>query len=286
MLIAACLDVADNDSPSMTAARQRFASWASKEPALDVAADLLDLPNWTLTATADQKNAALTALSKIGKDDPLAVTVLAWLLLPAATRLTCTLFDADPSINEIVASNLWSAAATHDHTRPVNVASSIIRRTRNGVFAEVGIGDRTPERRRDRAWANAVVIGPDARLWERLAGTTLEDLAAVEELDDLLDAAEAAGVISALDRDVLWSAACEADRQAASGACTTRTARGHGRNAGLTAPTVAAAVGAPRGMRGTAVRSRVSRRLRALGEYAKTSSPTVRTKASSEALRS
>lgn len=285
MFIAACLDVANNDSPSMTAAREHFHHWAAAEPALGVVDDLLDLPAWTLQATAEQKNAALTALATIGKTDSLAVTALAWLLLPAAARITYSLFDADPCINEIVASHLWSSCATHDPTRPVNVATSIIRRTRNGVLAEVGIGDRNAERRRDHAWAQSINTDPDDPIWDWLAGINpAEETPAAEMLSDLFDAAEVAGVITRYDRECLLASAREADRQAESGTLCSRAMRGRGAAAGLTTASVAAAVGEARGIGASAMSARVYRRLNRLSDFAKRSSDAMQMNGTSRAL--
>lgn len=257
MNITECLDVADVHSPTMSAARSGFQRWRDDELALNVVDDLIELRDWTLAASKVEANDVLRALAKIGHRDQAAHSALSWLLVPGGVRLASSLRSYGPEVDPLVANQLWIAIVEHDWSRPTLVAPGVLRATKNAVFAELGIGNAA--RRADRAWASSVPVGERV-----LVDDQVEDPCA--ELNELLDSATAAGVITDFDRELLLDFALELDRQVLAGALPVSGRRGR---AGLNSRPVALIIGQRKGLSDGAVLSRVSRRLDRLSEFAK-----------------
>lgn len=260
MGVAAMLGVDDVESPPMVAARAGWASWTLREPALSVVEDLLDLPDWTRTAGPGPKDAALRCLAKLGAadgvDDRAAVTALTWALVPGAATIARRLADLAGNIDELVASHLWSSARTFAWQHRRATASSILRDTRRGVLAELGVGEWA--RRQDRTWAETVPVEPVSPAWLRApaAPTTVDPCT---ELLVLLDDATCTGVITGADRQLLIDLAIAADRASAPGR------RGR---AGLMVPAASQQVADRWGMSSRSVRRRAARSIDLLAAFA------------------
>jgi hypothetical protein len=260
MGVAAMLGVEDVEAPPMMAARTSWVSWTLREPALRVVEDLLDLPGWTRTAGRERKDAALRSLARLGAadggDDRAAVTGLTWMLVPGAATVARGLADLAGNIDELVASHLWTSARTFAWRHRRATAASILRDTRRGVLAELGVGEWA--RREDRAWAAAVPVEPASPAWQHAA----EPAAAVDpgtELVVLLEDALSTGVITCADRRLLIDLAVAADRAAAPGR------RGR---AGLMVPVVSQQVADRWGMSSRSVRRRAARSIDQLAAFA------------------
>ena len=97
MSVAMMLGVDDVEAPAMMAARNSWEFWTATDPLLGVVEDLLDLPEWTLDADPEPKDAVLRSLAKLGAadggDDHSATTALTWLLVPGAAALAYRLSD-------------------------------------------------------------------------------------------------------------------------------------------------------------------------------------------------
>lgn len=205
MSVATTLGVEDVEGPALTQARRRWESWKANEPDLSVVDDLLDLRDWTRTAEYEDSDKVLRALAKLGSrtggDDSAAISALTWALMPGATRIAYQLSDLAPNVDELVASHLWSSARTFNWELGRPTATSILRDTRRGVYAEFGVGDAA--RRADRTWFQTVCVKP-SEAWDDWIGERdyRSDSAALDLLD-LFDQAIHAGVITWTDRTLL-----------------------------------------------------------------------------------
>lgn len=268
MDIERCLGMDDRSSTAWVQAGTHFKDWQDQQPGLRGVSAPEELPEWTWQASPAEKNGALKALGLIATTaprDPAAMSVLLWLLVPGAIRLACSLRDLEVEINERVAGQLWICASAHDYSRDWPVAASILAETRRAILAELGVG-RAGERA-DRAWARSTCLSPDDRTWQHLGPQASTE--PVQELIELLDAAEAEGVVSATDRQLLVDVAVEADRLAARGRISTIAASGRSRRAGLTTPAAAERVAEQWGLSTVAVRRRTARVLDRLSEFAR-----------------
>lgn len=277
MSVATMLGVEDIDAPAMMEARHRWASWVAGEPALAVVSDLLDLPDWTRTADPGLTDDALRALASLGAvdggDDNAAVTALTWMLVPGAAMVAWRLSDLASNIDELVAAHLWTSAKTFPWRRHRATASAILRESRRGVLAELGVGDAG--RRADPTWSRTVCVDPAAQAWRRF-GTEPEEDSSVVELLDLLETATRGGVITAADRDLLLALAVAADRVGAPA---------HRARAGLTVPAASQEVACRRGVSERTVRRRAVRSMNRLRRIdAEKDRVTVSTRAGSVAL--
>jgi hypothetical protein len=207
--VAQCLSLAGPQPTLLRAAREAWPRWCAADPSLAVVDQLVDLPNWTLTAAGTEKAAVVKSLAEVTATEPAAVIALAWLLLPGAARLARQLRDLDVGIDELVAGQLWIEAAGAHRLRGSRIAASILRRTRREVCAELGVGD--PGRRRDRAWASAVSLDG---LDEAVAAES-DPVPADLELKELLADAVKDRAIIGFDVWLLWQLAQVADERAA-----------------------------------------------------------------------
>lgn len=158
MGLAKRLGVEDFDSPLRSAARAAWRRWCVDDPALGVVVELDELSAWTRGASRSTKVDVLARLAALTATDTEAVTVLVWLLVPGAMRVAVELRDVHPDVDGMVAGQLWvEASRAHEMDRG-NVASTILRGTRIGVMAELGVGDAG--RRCDRVWAESTFLDP------------------------------------------------------------------------------------------------------------------------------
>lgn len=206
----------------MVAAALAWPRWCHLMPDLAVVDDLLDLPKWTRRVETTTKDSLLVMLHRLSQDDAEAATVLAWLLLPGASRLASRLGDLSPDIDALTAGELWLRI----RSQPVRrcVAATILREVRRALLDELGHGDSA--RRTDKTWAKTWICDDDAVL-DSLASMTGHEATAESESGHLIQAALLAGAISYEDASLLHQVAMAADEHA------TPSRRGRG---GLTSP--------------------------------------------------
>lgn len=253
MSVAKCLGVDDVDGPALAAAAVAWQRWCHQDPELAVVDDLLDVPGWTRRATTASKDALLARLHRLAQDDAEAATVLAWLLLPGATRLADSLRDLSPDIDALTAGELWIQIRTRPPERCV--AATILRSVRRALLTELGVGDAA--RRSDPTWASTTPreVGDLARFPE-------PDLITDPEAESgyLVQAAVLDGVVTDAEVSLLLSLAEGADER--------RALHRRGR-AGLTTPEVVDVVAALRPVSTRTVRRQVADILERLGSYAR-----------------
>ena len=185
--------------------------------------------------------------------DDNAAVVLAWLLLPGATRVATELGDLHPDIDGLVAGQLWIEVSDAHRLCTRHVRATILARTRREVAAELGVGDLA--RRRDRVWAESVRVEPD-------------DVAMVDDdeslgdpfdqITDLMIDALGANAIHVFDA---WLIDALAARAAALGV------PGHRGRSGLTAPVVIDGFADMVHLSARAIRRRASAALDRLAQY-------------------
>ena len=265
MSVAKMLGVDDVEGPAMTLARNRWTHWTTMEPELAIVDDLADLNRWTRSADFEATDRVLRTLVKLGSStghaDPAAITALTWALVPGASKIAWDLLDLSVTIDELVASHLWSTAKTFDWESRRSVAFSILRDTRRGVQAELGIGEGA--RRAGRTWMQTVCVNDDSLVWRGLLNTPAgdeEDNPAADLLD-LFSEATSAGIISQADRALLVDLAVAADNE-------NHSAR-RGR-AGMTGSAAVAAVATRHGLNPRTLRRRACLSLDRLARFATT----------------
>ncbi len=253
MSVATHLGLTDPDNDVLALARQRWASWQACHEALRVVDDLLELPCWLRAADWAAADRVLLALAELsapdGGNDVAATGALAWVLLPGASLLAFRLGRLCHRIDEVLAAQLWVEARTFPWQRGQKVAANILMNTRKGVMRDLGIGEQA-----DPTWARSIPVAPTAEVWLDAAHHTTPTPA--QELHDLLERAQAKGVLSDADGELLLGLATAADR-----VHPARSGRG---NAGLMAPAASEAVARSRGVSARTVRRHAARSVHAL----------------------
>ena len=87
MSVAKCLGVDDLDAPNMRELQAEWPRWRRLSSDLPRVDDLNDLPRWMQNAEPGQRDAVLTALRTIADIDRRAYVILAWLLMPGASKI-------------------------------------------------------------------------------------------------------------------------------------------------------------------------------------------------------
>lgn len=273
MSIATLLGVESVSTPTIREAQHRWQDWVRMEPVLDIGVDLVDLPAWSWTRdtrTDDVYRALARVGSPRGHNDPLATSVLAWLLIPGATSVARQL-QAPPSTaaaaavdnaDELVAPGLWVACREVEWERPAPIAPSILRVTRRTVQNELGFGEGS--RKADRTWAAAIPFDPQSGEWvPELDPTETTSTTSARELLELLDSATRAGVVTAADCQLLLDLALATDElEAGPGVRARRESCGLGTRAAATA------VAGRLGVSEVTVRRRLHRCLNQLTDFA------------------
>ncbi len=188
-------------------------------------------------------------------DDAEAATVLAWLLLPGATRLADRLRDLSPDIDALTAGELWLQI----RSRPLErcVAATILRAARRSLLAELGHAEAA--RRSDRTWANTTLRDNPLDL-DLLARVPERHEDAIFESSHLVQHALLGGVLNLADASLLQELAHAAEGQ--------RAPARRGR-AGLTSPAVVEYVTRYRPASARSVRRRASMLMDRLASFAK-----------------
>jgi hypothetical protein len=254
MSVARCLGLDDMDGPAMAAAAIAWQHWCHQDPELAVVDELLDLPSWTRRVPTATKDGLLARLHRRAQDDAEAAAVLAWLLLPGATRLANSLRDLSPDIDALTAGELWLQI----RTRPADrcVAATVLRAVRRSLLAELGHAEAA--HRRDRTWANTTLCDSSEDL-DHLAGLPELHADAVFETSHLVQHALLGGVLSLPDAALLQELADAADEQCAP------ARRGR---AGLTSPAVVEHVNRYRPVSARSVRRHAAVLMDRLSRYA------------------
>lgn len=255
MSVVQCLGLDEVDGPAMVAASVAWQRWCHQDPELAVVDDLLDLPGWTRGASTVSKDGLLARLHRLAQEDAEAATILAWLLLPGATRVADSLRDLSPNIDALTAGELWLRI----RTRPADrcVAASILRNVRRSLLTELG---RTGAAQwSDRTWANTTLCDNPEDL-DLLAGAPVLHADAVFESSLLMVAALLGGLLTLGDASLLQQLAEVAEE---------RSAPGRRGRAGLTSPSVVEYVARYRPESVRSIRRRASMLMDRLGQYAK-----------------
>lgn len=284
MRVARILQADSPTAPTLAAARERWLDWMEHQPQIGVVDDPVTLPAW-IVAHPERADVVLRALIRIGADDRCAVTFVCWLMKPAAVRIAAGLADADESIDEIVASHLWTVVAETDPQSPAPVAGSIKRATLRGVQAELGIGEgarrsspmsarTTPVDDADLGYLTALQAG------RQLSGGYLDgdprtDLLTNAELSSLelarlLQDAVSSAVISESERQVLIDLMVTAHESAKASGPWSGRACGSG---GLMARPVLTAVGERHGVGATTICRRSAAAMKRLRAFATEEKP-------------
>jgi hypothetical protein len=120
----------------------RWPGWCLRVPDLELLPDPSSIDVWRRAAPAHVVDRVLHGLAELaardGGDDRDAAAVLAWLMMPAAVRLSEVLADADPDIDEHIAACLWIEVRTVASRPTARVAASLAWRLRRQVFMELG----------------------------------------------------------------------------------------------------------------------------------------------------
>ncbi|MEG9227286.1 hypothetical protein [Aeromicrobium sp. Sec7.5] len=268
MNVATALGVGSTSAPAIRQARERWEEWIRVEPDLDIGLQVDDLPAWTWRRdprTDDVLRALARLSSPHGHDDPLATTVLAWLLVPGASSIARQVRDRTSAAHELTAGALWVACREVDPERQAPIAARVLRTTRRAVQAELGLGEGG--RRADRAWSATSTWSPQWGGWEAVvAPSPITQTCAADELLDLLQDATAAGVITPADGRMLLDIALITDQvECTSGVGSRREACGLGNRA------AASAISLRLGVSERTVRRRLRRCIDQLTEYSVTS---------------
>jgi hypothetical protein len=253
--VAAHLGLEANESLLMTAARAGWRQWCVDDPTLAVTPELDDLPTWTRQAAGTDKDAVLGKVAALTAYDCKAAVVLAWLLLPGASRIAAELSDLHPDIDGLVAGQLWIEVSDAHRLKPGRVAATILARTRREVAAELSVGDLA--RRRDRVWAEAVGIDNGDDLSSPASGyEPLDEL--FGQVTDLMIDAMAANAIHVFDAWLLGALASLAAQMGVPG---------HRGRMGLTTPAVVDELADMVHLSPRAIRRRATTALDRLAEY-------------------
>lgn len=249
MSVAKHLGLDDPNSDVLALARTRWSTWQAEHPVLRTVEDLADLPDHVCGADRAEADATLLALAELsspeGGDDVAATGVLAWLLLPGVSLLAARMATLTPTIDEVLAAQLWVEARTFPWRRGHRVAANILMNTRKTVMRDLGVGDAA-----EGSWARCAAVDPIEGPWSHMVAAPVE-IPPERELAVLLESACRDGVITVGDRGLLMDVAETADRCGVS-----RAGRGY---AGLLGNEVCSQVAQMHGVSPITVRRRTSR---------------------------
>lgn len=237
-------------------ARDKWESWARSHPVLGVVPGPEEFRAWARCqrpAVSDEPLVALAELAATdGGDDRAAAAVLAWTLLPAATRVAAGLHRMTTRSDELVAAQLWVEVRTFSWRRRRKVAANIKCDTRAGVLRELMV--RSQVGREDRTWAHTVPVDPATQVWDHHGGVEDDSGERRNYLSRILDRACAEHLIAEADRDLVLLLAEVADEVGARPS----------QYAGLTASKVVDTVGETLGVPGGKVKRQGTRTLQVL----------------------
>ncbi|MBN9103591.1 MAG: hypothetical protein J0I14_01185 [Propionibacteriaceae bacterium] len=240
---------------------RRWPSWSERVPAVGSLSDPAGVDAWRRAAGPAEVDAVLRGLAELaardGGDDTDAATVLAWLLLPTAIRLSAEFIDADPDIDEHIAACLWIEVRTFRWRTSSRVAANIAWRVRNQVLVEVGDRRQLADRGK-RTQAHTLV--DEALVRERAEQVASSDR---EDLLEVLDWAVEQALLSEADTGLLVDVV----------AAAARSTSGPPAGGWLLGDQASELVGAELGVSGRTVRRRAKRSIEALAEAIQRQAP-------------
>ncbi len=255
MGIAVHLGLGGRESPMLVAPRAAWRQWCDVDSSLAVVPELDDLPAWTREAGGPEKIEVLLKVAELTANDSKAAVVLAWVLLPGATRIAAELSDLHPDIDGLVAGQLWIEVSEAHRLSTRRVAATILARTRREVCADLGVGELAT--RRDRVWVNAVRIENGDDLDAPATGhEPLDDL--FDQVTELMIDAMGANAIHVFDAWLLGALASLAAQMGVAG---------HRGRMGLTTPAVVEQLADRVHLSARAIRRRATTALDRLAEY-------------------
>ena len=131
------LGKADLDA-GLDQARRAWPEWAAADPRLAGPPDLNGLRSWLRAADGADADRVLRALvergSPSGGDDPAAVWVVVWALLPGAFAINRNVSIRD--FDATLASQLWLEVRAFPWQRLEKVAANVLRNTRTVVWRD------------------------------------------------------------------------------------------------------------------------------------------------------
>ena len=266
----------DSETPLVLVnAHARWSTWTEMEPDLSRLADPHDLRTWTRENAREDKNAVLGAIGRLGSvrrmdgGDEAAAMLLVWAIIPGAAVALNEITHPDAEPADMVG-HLWEAARTcrpEIGTTTCPVAWEVIMKAKNALQTEYGVSSRTGQG--PKAVRNATCLAPDKVSLVIDASATIftadDTTTKADDLLDLLDEFETAGVLSASQRRILIDCALVADRLKTENE-DARKDNGRGRQ-GLTAHPVATEVGRDWGISARTVQRRASASLDAISNY-------------------
>lgn len=253
MSVAMLLGLDEPGAGLLEVAKVRWPTWQRHHAALRIADDVVDLKAATRRLERTRTNEIMLALARQGSpaggNEAAATAVLVWLLLPGAAliagRLRRSVPDLRTEADQLVAGQMWIEArsvreAGKDST---NYAATLLMNVERSIRRELGIHERSDKAHR-KSIPMSYLDGSD--FLARAVGEPALVLTPEIELGYLFDVAIRAGVITAVDAQLLLEVAHEAD-----GLCS-----GTGRAVGLMSEAVSQAVAKRRGCSSRAVRRR------------------------------
>lgn len=209
MSIATQLGLEGPDADLLRTAVQRWPEWAVAHPALADAPPPPLLRSWMQSLDLEPRNDVVCALARLGSragaDDLAAAAVLAWALIPGATKVARSLRTASPVIDELVAAQLWIEVRTLPVSATRRVAANVLANMAKSVRRDLGLS--APP---DRSWARCTVMDPVDAVWLNHPAPG-EDVPAPVELGDLLARARRDRVVNGADCDLLLHLAYATD---------------------------------------------------------------------------
>lgn len=257
MSVASCLDLDDVTTGRLAQATLRWPQWQVTEPALESIGGIRELRDWLSTADAATSDTVLVPLARMAsaghdtEDAVLAGAVLAWVLVPGATRVAQRLAGGGIAyLDQAVAAQLWIEVRTSAHLQH-KVAANILLNTRAGLLDDCGL-------RQGRGQQLILFDPADCELCDLLPSVFLKEVErSSDELGRLLAWALARQVISAGEHALLLGLVVAIQEVGVS------RSRGKPRG-GILGDRVTAHVGADLGIGASTVRRRAGRLIDAL----------------------
>lgn len=245
------------ESASLTAASRCWPRWSADDVSLAGPAGVAGLAPWLRAAGPAEADRVLHSLVRLGSpaggDEPLAVDVVTWALLPGARVLARRLSGVSADVDRLVAAQLWLEVRTFPWPRLGKVAANVLANTRSHVLAAV-----LPMASDRRGAARCRLVDPHSPVWERAAAPHAAPSASAVELHEVLLDATVNGVLAASERDLLRVLVEQAHEVGGGG-----SRRGRG---GLLADRVVDRVVGVTGLSPATVRRRVRRSVVAIAE--------------------
>ena len=245
------------ESASLTTASRCWPRWSAIEMSLAGPDGVEDLASWLRAADPNEADRVLHALVRLGSptgaDEPPAVDVVTWALLPGARVLARRLHGVSVNVDQLVAAQLWVEVRTFPWQRLRKVAANVLANTRAHVLdADLPL-DSHPR----RAAPACRLVDLHSAVWEQAAALDIGRPDPDVELLEVLSDATDTGVLTMTERDLL-SVLVEQAHEVGAG-----SRRGRG---GLLADRVVERVVVVTGLSPATVRRRVRRSVMAVAE--------------------